>query len=222
MNISNISKSTIQIRHCETFQETIANHPSEFLAQTVVFDLIGGIIVAGFVYKFYQGIEISHPLYSVLFSDIVLTTVLSFVSFLLSILQYSVDSCGFTYISLWLNSASTFINMVSQMIIAFLRYHLLVTKKNKDDYHTIDLAEIRWVALASNWAILISMFAFRGLVMLPNFIDGTNTIWGAIFYGVLSITFPIVTLLVYYRMDKKLKLVTRETLDKNAMSKRLS
>ena len=134
MNISNISKSTIQIRHCETFQETIANHPSEFLAQTVVFDLIGGIIVAGFVYKFYQGIEISHPLYSVLFSDIVLTTVLSFVSFLLSILQYYVDSCGFTYISLWLNSASTFINMVSQMIIAFLRYHLLVTKKNKDDY----------------------------------------------------------------------------------------
>ena len=219
MNISIVTNSTMPIRYCETIRETINNYPGEGLAQTVLFDLLGGIIAAGFAYKFYQGIEVSHPVYSVLFSDIVLTTVLTFVSFLLSIAQYYVDSCGFAYINIWLTTISVFINMVSLTIIAFVRYHLLVTTKNKDDDHTIDLARIRRVALATYWSILISMFMIRGFLLLPNFIDGSNTVWGAVFYLVLPVTFPIVTLLVYYRMDNKLKVVKGETLDKKAISK---
>ena len=58
MNISNVTNSTMPIRYCETIRETINNYPGEGLAQTILFDLLGGIIAAGFAYKFYQGIEV--------------------------------------------------------------------------------------------------------------------------------------------------------------------
>ena len=66
-----------------------------FLIQGILFDLIGGTISLACLYKFYQRIEISHPLYAVLFSNITFSTAITFLTFVPvgigNILCYDVD-----------------------------------------------------------------------------------------------------------------------------------
>ena len=51
------------------------------IIQGIFLDLIPTIVLSGFAFQFYKGIEISHPVYSILFSNIVYCIVASFISF---------------------------------------------------------------------------------------------------------------------------------------------
>merc|ERR1712051_956058 len=85
MNDSNNASRTIQ-NYCDTVKDINSNFPIAAILQCVVFDLIPGMISTGFIYRFYQKIEISHPVYSILYTNIVFTTFLSYSNFVGTIL----------------------------------------------------------------------------------------------------------------------------------------
>ena len=60
---------------------------------SIFFDLIAGVISSLFTYQIYRGVEISHPVYSVVFSNIMLANTLSFLTFMLIVVSYYTDCC---------------------------------------------------------------------------------------------------------------------------------
>ena len=132
MNDSNNASRTIQ-NYCDTVKDINSNFPIAAILQCVVFDLIPGMISTGFIYRFYQKIEISHPVYSILFTNIVFTTFLSYANFsgtiLIMILYRFINICPIFYLFFSLNTSCPVINIVSLMTIAILRYHFMITTK---------------------------------------------------------------------------------------------
>ena len=193
--------------YCDTAKTLFSEFPVGNFIQTIVFDLIAGILATGFLYRFQQGIEISHPIYSVIFSNITFTTAVSFLTFILNIIVINIKSCGITYLLIVLSSSSTLINNVSLLIIAFLRYHLLVTVKRYTDNQEIDLIKIRKVALIANWLLIIFILVTRGFFFYLKVVNQENTQWAVSFTVILIFLLPIITLIVYYKMDVGLKLM---------------
>ena len=105
--------------YCDTSVKIISEFPLGIGVQTIVFDLIAGIIATGFMYRFHQGIEISHPIYSIIFSNIAFTTAVSFITFIFNMIEIYIKPCSVIFLLTLLNSSSILINNVSLMIIAF-------------------------------------------------------------------------------------------------------
>ena len=90
MNNTNVS---YPFTLCDVMVEMALTLQTENLAHSIVFDLIAGVVSTIIVYKFYQGVEIDHPIYAIIFTNIVLSTFISFVSFLCTIFGIIVVSC---------------------------------------------------------------------------------------------------------------------------------
>ena len=81
-NQTNHSETSLPVNfHCDNWYENAGGSLAITLVQSILLDLLGGILSSAYLYQFYQGIEISHPLYAVLFSNITFSTVISFASF---------------------------------------------------------------------------------------------------------------------------------------------
>ena len=211
MNTSNTSY-LFEMRYCDIMTEMNLKVSSEKLSISVVFDLVAGLVASGFVRKFYQGIEVSHPIYAIVFSNIVFTTFLSYFSFFCTTLEIVLDSCIPSFLVLWLTICSLFMNAISMMVIAFLRYYLLITSKDKNGDCAMNMEKIRTVSLTVNWGVITVVSIVRGLLLFPSFVDGTNRIIRMVFnFGLLFII--IITLVVYYKMDLKLR-TKKEAMDK--------
>ena len=121
-------------------------------AQSIIFDLIGGLLSSGFVYTLYQGIELAHPIYAVLFSNIIFSTVISFTSFVLSLFNITFP-CKPILLHVWLNASVWYSNGITWMVTATLRYFLLVTKSENSE--AINMPKLTIKALISNWSIIL-------------------------------------------------------------------
>ena len=55
---------------------------------SIFFDFLAGIISSVCLHHFYRGIEISHPMYAIVFNNILFSTVASFLIFLLTFLSF--------------------------------------------------------------------------------------------------------------------------------------
>ena len=193
--------------YCDTSVKIISEFPLGSCVQTFVFDLIAGIIATGFMYRFQQGIEISHPIYSIIFSNIAVTTAVSFITFIFNMIEIYIKPCSVIFLLTLLNSSSILINNVSLMIIAFLRYHILVTVKKYTDGQEMDLMKIRKFALIANWLLIIIILVTRGFFFHLIAINKENTPWAVSFTVVITVLLLITTLTVYYKMDVGLKLI---------------
>ena len=131
--------------------------------------MIPSLITIGFAYQFYQGVEVSHPIYATVFTNIISTIFLSSVVFLCSIINAIIKSCVPIVLAFYINTISYSINTVSWMVIAFLRYFLLVTAKKENEDNVIDMQKTRSVALFANWCIIIAVQIIRGLVIFLHF-----------------------------------------------------
>ena len=201
MNMTNVVPPVLSL--CDAMAEMVLISQNESLIHSIVFDLFAGMIATGFVYKFYQGIEISHPIYSIIFTNIVFSTFISFVSFMCVIMNMVVVSCIPFLLALWINTNVFYINLISWMVITCLRYFLLVTAKNENE--DINMSKIRMVALVSNWCTIIAVCMVRGLVLLlfiKNKIPETSM--AGINCGLLFALLMII-LVVYYKLDIELK-----------------
>ena len=124
----------------------------------IFFDFLAGIISSVCLRQFYRGIEISHPMYAILFSQILFSTTASFLSFLLMFLSFiEAIPC---VVALSINNILHFMYMMACIItwlaIAILRYYLLTNQEND----VIDLPKLRKIALTCTWAtntVIVSM-----------------------------------------------------------------
>ena len=126
-------------------------HGNGYLIESVICDLIAGIVLSAFTFQFYRGIEISHPVYSVLFSNIVYCVISSFISFIAMLYSYIGESCNvFWLLSIYNGSTSITVNIVSWTTIAIQRFHILISTKIENEGADVDLPRIRSISLFTN------------------------------------------------------------------------
>ena len=100
---------------------------------SVVFDLIASMLATTFTIRFYKNIEISHPLYAVIFMDIMISTATSYLVFILSLVNSLVNSDVIVYLEYDFTAIIMLNNVSSFMMIAFIRYYLLVYTKTNNE-----------------------------------------------------------------------------------------
>ena len=183
----------------------------QLVITSIFFDLIAGATSSLFTYQIYRGIEIPHPVYSVVFSNIMLANTLSFLTFMLIVVSYYTDCCFCHFLLEVFGSCVFFMNYIWCAVVAFLRYHLLITTAGRDDifYAGTEMTKITKIALASYWSLLILLcvtsntLRFITRTILPFTEQLLAITWIITLFVILSLT--LITMMVYYRLDLQLE-----------------
>ena len=136
----------------------------EFLGISILFDFVLGAVSSLFTYKIYQGVEISHPVYAVVFSNNLLANILSLLMFLLVIIRHCTECCSCRYLGMAIFSCVFFMNCICWTIVAILRYHLLVTTKRQGAGET-DMMKMTRIALGFYWGLLVLLSVTRAILI---------------------------------------------------------
>ena len=175
----------------------------EFLGISILFDFVLGTVSSLFTYKIYQGVDISHPVYAVVFSNNLLANILSLLMFLLVIIRHCTECCSCRYLGMAIFSCVFFMNCICWTIVAILRYHLLVTTKRQGAGET-DMMKMTRIALGFYWGLLVLLSVTRAILIgISEEVGKASVRW----IGTLVIIFvlTIITMVVYYRLDVELE-----------------
>ena len=176
-----------------------------FQTTSVVLDLMGSLFATFFTYRVYQCIEISHPLYAVVFMDIVISTATSYLSSFLFLINLIVDSDIITSVDYGCSTITIFNNISSFMMIAFIRYFLLVHAKNNEDEEEIDMMKIKNISLILNSVVFIIILLIRGGLYIAGFL-GYHVELALVASGFCLTIIPLViTLILNRKIDNFLK-----------------
>ena len=183
----------------------------QLIISSIFFDLIAGAISSLFTYQIYRGVEISHPVYSVVFSNIMLANTLSFLTFILIVVSYYTDCCVCHLLLEVFGACVFFMNYIWFAVVAFLRYHLLITTAKRDDifYTGTEMTKITKIALAFYWSLVILLcvtsntLRFITRTILPFTATLLAITWIITVSAILSLT--LITMVVYYRLDLQLE-----------------
>ena len=181
------------------------DYPGLLQTISVIFDLIASLLATIFTIRFYKQIEISHPLYAVIFMDIVISTASSYLVFILFWVNSIVDSDAITYLEFGFTALGAFNNVSSFMMIAFIRYYLLVHTKTNGNEEEIDMLKVTSVSLIMNSIVFIIILIIRGGLYIAQFIGYELTL-ELIASGFCLTILPLVTTLIINRkIDNFLK-----------------
>ena len=159
----NLSSTTCED---EFFNDGLAEVKYELLIVSIFCDFVGGIISSLLTHQIYQGVEISHLVYSVAFSNNLLANILSFLIFVITIVRHYMKCFICNYVSWFIWSTVFFMNCICWTHVAVLRYHLLITAKKQVDNGEIEMINITKIALASYWGSLILLSVTRDLIII--------------------------------------------------------
>ena len=183
------------------------------LVLSVVFDLIPCLICSLFANHVYRGVDVSHPVYAVVFSNIILSILLSVFAFVVKAINNQIISCIGGFLSLSIQSCLVYMNGICWSVVAILRYYLLIQVKSQNDENRqhVDMMKLKWIALMFYWGFTLVHCALRccfvlaqNLYWMPNI---ARIPWGLLLY----IANPITTCAVYYRLDIALKMRNTNT-----------
>ena len=88
----------IRSQNCEVWLGNAYGSSTMLLLQSILIDCFGGLICCAYIYQFYRGVEISHPIFAILFNNVIFSTVLSLASFVTTCLMYAgILSCHFNF-----------------------------------------------------------------------------------------------------------------------------
>ena len=172
-------------------------------------ELIPGILSSLFTHQMYFGVDVTHPVYSVVFSNIVLATILSCCRFLLKLFGAYVVSCVPIIINTLTISCQIFMNSIGWNVVAFLRYYLLVRVKKQNSEADVDMIQLKRIALIIYWGLLIILGVIRSFFVLMPLPEPHEKITRSAFFIILLLAFPITTCIIYYRIDLELKIRKR-------------
>ena len=143
---------------------------SGLLATTsVIFDLIAAFLATFFTFRFYKHIEISHPLYAVIFMDIVISTATSYLVSILFLANTIIKSDIIAHLEYVFTGTSVFNNISSFMIVAFIRYYLLVYTKATNE-EEIDMIRVKNISLMINCIVFIIILFNRVGMFMARFV----------------------------------------------------
>ena len=201
MDVENVSNSTFQYIDCESQEDIFTKHLTFFVVHSVVTDLIPAIISSVFVFRFYQSIEISHPLYAIIFMNIVVSTISSYLSFILLLINTFVNQCALSLIYYSINTTCVFNNIFSFLIIAFIRYYLLIYSKKDSEEPNIDFAKVRNISIAINSGFLVCVLFTRGVLHAVMIMGQPKAQIG---FSVSSAVFVVIPLVISLIMNCKI------------------
>ena len=181
---------------------------------SIIFDLMCGTISSTYIYQFYQRIEITHPLYAVLFSGICFSTAVTFATFGTTLLWYTkIISCLTMFYAIdHLQFGCHLMNNISWITIATIRHNLLA----KGDNDSMDLRRLRTIALTSKWSAITGIIVIR-LILFILFYLGFNTL---LFYATFSLLLLIVSGTLFFVISYKTDKMMKEKLDTEQKEKR--
>ena len=186
-----------------TFGTICLKNKDEYLGISILFDCIFGTVSSLFTYQIYRGVEISHPVYAVVFSNNLLANILSLLMFLLTIIRHLTECYACRYLGMAMLSCVLFMNCICWTIVAILRYHLLVTTKRRGAGET-DMMKITRIALGFYWGLLILLSVTRATLI--GISDGVGKISVRLIGTVVIIlVLTIITMVVYCRLDVELE-----------------
>ena len=183
------------------------------LVLSVLFDLIPCLFCSLFASHVYRGVDVSHPVYAVVFSNIILSLLLSVFAFVVKIINNQIISCIGGFLALINQSSLVYMNGICWSVVAILRYYLLIQVKSQNDENGqhMDMMKLKWIALMFYWGFTLVHCALRccfvlaqNLYWMPNI---ARIPWGLLLY----IANPITTCAVYYRLDIALKMRNTNT-----------
>ena len=196
---------------CESWLEHAYGSSTMLLLQSILIDLFGGIICCVYISQFYRGIEITHPIFAILFNNVIFSTVLSFASFVATCFMYAdILSCHsiLTFLTTACNAAQ-YMNAISWVIIAILKQYLLSRKEDED----VDMARIRHLALGSNWCMLFGIVVIRVLLYVLTIYHMITLPIGPVVMVTIYLLHIITFGVVNYTTDIMLKEKLRRNLD---------
>ena len=193
----------------ELYNELQTNHSDALVIESLFFDLIPAILSSVFAFRFYEGIEISHPLYSIIFMDILVSTISSYLSFLLTIINGIANEHIVAHLKLAINSTSGYFNVSSFMMITFIRYYLLVyLKKQGKDTNEVDIIKVRNILLITNSVLFVCFLVIRvslHTAVAIGYESEKAKLGMAISGTFLAHVQLLITLVLNYRIDNYLK-----------------
>ena len=178
----------------------------EILVSSIFVDLITGLFSSMFTYQMYFGIDITHPVYSVVFSNIILSILLSYSAFIGKLIAAYIQSCVPLLLNMVTHSCLFFMNSICWVVVACLRYRLLVTMKRQDyEGDRMDMERLNKLALLAYWGSIIVVGLIRCSFVLGNYFGLVSEVSRGAFFVILSLVFPTCTCTVYYKLDLELK-----------------
>ena len=187
----------------------------DLLVISIFFDLIAGVIASLFTYQIYQGVEISHPVYCVVFSNNLLANALSIFIFVLTVIRQFIECCICDYLVEVILSCVFFMNCICWTIVAFLRYNLLISKKERNNlfYGETEMIKLTNVALLWYWGLLVLLCVIRStLIRISDRFRIPAIRWSGTLLIILVLT--LIPIVVYYVLD-----VTLESIENLASTK---
>ena len=201
---------------CEASLESSEGPTDILLVQSILCDFVGGIISFAYLCQFYQGIEISHPIFAVLFSNIVFSTIISFATFgivllwnigtITCIIMLDLVECAYFM--------AIFMYSLSWLVIASLRHHLMF--KEEDD--TIDLSMLRRKALSFIWGTFSGIMVIRMVFSIFDHLGIEIFPLNAILMLSLLIFFVVSFYVISYRTDS---MMNKKVQNANDMQKQV-
>ena len=214
MNVNNTGNSNSSnypgyTKIWELNDELQINHSSALIIESLFFDFIPAILASIFAVRFYEGIEISHPLYSIIFMDIVISTIASYLSFILSIINGVANEQIVADLKLAINSTSGYFNVSAFMMITFIRYYFLVhLKRQGRDTNEVDIIKVRNISLITNSVLFICFLVIRvslHTAVAIGYESEKAKLGMAISGTFLAHVQLLITLVLNYRIDNYLK-----------------
>ena len=204
----NGTKTTFSEFECGGMPDMTSEVQEGVLVLSIVLDLIAGCFSAGFLFKMYQGIEIGHPIYAIVFSNISFSTGVSMTSFVLTLVDMYVSSCTPAFLQLSLNTSTILVNVISWIGIACLRFYLLIAQTNKKHEvicSEIDMQKLRKIALVSYWSTIFTLFTVRYSIIALNYFELISLKIRGTLNSIILIVILITTFGIYYKLDYEFK-----------------
>ena len=225
----NISTRYFRVFNCEGDHDLYHQKEESVIISSIVFDFFPGFISLWFTLKLYQCIDIDHPVYSIIFSNNLLSTLLSGFTLIIKVIATQVESCIPNFILIEISSCVFSMNYICWMCIAFLRYYLLVVVKGQNNTNDIDVDMIKLKKIASVcfWGTILGTSIVRVSLDLMRYLQVLSMTVRNITRSILFLVYPIATFGVYYKMDVSLRVKNKGTgnkkqkqIGKNSVSKK--
>ena len=217
--------------NCEGHQDLYHQKADSVIISSIFFDFFPGFISLWFTLKLYECIDIDHPVYSIIFSNNLLSTLLSGFTLIIKVIATQVESCIPNFILIEISSCVFSMNYICWMCVAFLRYYLLVVVKGENNTNDInvDMIKLKTIASVCFWGTILGTSIVRFSLDLMRYLQVLSITVRNITRSILFLVYPISTFGIYYKMDVSLRVTNRGTgnkkqnqIGKNSISKKSS
>ena len=225
----NISNRYFRAANCDGDHDLYHQKTEITIISSVFFDFFAGFISLWFTIGLYRCIDIDHPVYSVIFSNNLLSTFLSGFTLIIKVIATQVKSCIPNFILIEIAGCVFSMNYICWMCVAFLRYYLLVVVKGQNNANAVDVDMIKLKKMASVcfWGIILGTSMVRFILDLMRYLHVLSITVRHITRSILFLIYPIATFGIYYKMDVSLRVKNKGTgdteenqIDKSSISKK--